>query len=330
MVQIDNQHIFSEVVNGFRVSPYMQDHILFFAQTTSFESAAKLLERALRVKASDTMAYRMVQAYGPLVSSDLVQPVVEPTFPKAERIYAMGDGSMLFTDDGWQEVKAGRVFSHDVRIETGVTDKRGSIEISEYVAHLGNVDSFKEKFNPILDSYKNLGKDLIWLSDGATWMEKWISGDYPGARMVLDFWHPTDRLAKFAGAAIAGKEEKSKWVEQAKAWLRDSDLDKVIAEIKRITNPGMEEQAEVLKNYLENNRWRMDYKQYLKQGLFIGSGAMESANKTLVQERMKKSGQRWSDAGAQNMLNLRVLNMSNKWGTVLKYVKNPKAIQMRA
>lgn len=318
------------MVNGFRVSPYMQDHILFFAQTTAFESAARLLERALRVKASDTMAYRMVQTYGSLVSPDLVQEVVEPAFPKAERVYAMGDGSMLFTDDGWQEVKAGRVFSQDVRTESGVTDKRGHIEQSEYAAALGNVDKFKERFNPVLDSYKNLGEDLIWLSDGATWMERWISEEYPLARMILDFWHPTDRLAKFAGAAIADKAEKSNWIEQSKAWLRDSELDKVLAAIKRITKQGMGEQAETLQNYLENNRWRMDYKEYLRQGLFIGSGAMESANKTLVQERMKRSGQRWSDGGAQNMLNLRVLVKSDKWVTVLKYVKNPKAIQLRA
>ena len=308
----------------------MQDQILFFGQMTAFEDAARILERTLRVKASDTMAYRMVQTYGQLVSPDIVRPDSGPAFPEADRVYAMGDGSMLFTDNGWQEVKAGRVFSQEVCTETGVTDKRGHIEQSEYVAHLGNVDDFKEKFSPILDSYKNLKKDLVWLSDGASWMKKWISRDYPKSTIILDFWHPTDRLAKFAGAVIAGKEEKNNWVEQAKSWLRESELDKVLAEIKRITKNGTEEQTETLLNYLENNRWRMDYKKYLSRGLFIGSGAIESANKTLVQARMKKSGQRWSDAGAQNMLNLRVLNMSNKWDTVLKYVKNPKAIQLRA
>ena len=297
---------------------------------TAFEDAAQILEKTLRVKASDTMAYRMAQTYGQLVSPDLVEPQPVPVFSGAARVYAMGDGSMLFTDDGWQEVKAGRVFSQEARTETGVSDKRGHIEKSEYVAHLGNLESFKEKYGPILDGYKNLGDNMIWLSDGAPWMEKWISQEYPDATMILDFWHPTDRLAKFAAAAIASKEERKAWMEQNKAWLQESELDKVINEIKRITKNGMEEQTEILLNYLENNRWRMDYKKYLDRGLFIGSGAMESANKTLVQARMKKSEQRWSDAGAQNMLNLRVLNMSNKWDTVLKYLKNPKAIQLRA
>ncbi|MEE9373912.1 MAG: hypothetical protein V3V00_12750, partial [Saprospiraceae bacterium] len=41
------------------------------------------------------------------------------------------------------------------------------------------------------------------------------------------------------------------------------------------------------------------------QGYMIGSGAIESAHKTVIQRRMKLSGQRWSMKGAKNMLNLR-------------------------
>ena len=47
----------------------------------------------------------------------------------------------------------------------------------------------------------------------------------------------------------------------------------------------------------------MDYKRYktIEAGL-IGSGAIESAHRTVVQKRLKQSGQRWSNSGAQNML----------------------------
>lgn len=56
----------------------------------------------------------------------------------------------------------------------------------------------------------------------------------------------------------------------------------------------------------------MDYKRYLQEGLRIGSGAMEAAHRTVIQSRMKRSGQRWSDRGAQNLLNLRVAYKSGK------------------
>ncbi|MCC5946153.1 MAG: hypothetical protein JJT94_14580 [Bernardetiaceae bacterium] len=47
-----------------------------------------------------------------------------------------------------------------------------------------------------------------------------------------------------------------------------------------------------MKQYFKKNRYRMDYAQYLAKGWCIGSGAIESAHRTLIQERMKLSGQR--------------------------------------
>ena len=66
----------------------------------------------------------------------------------------------------------------------------------------------------------------------------------------------------------------------------------------------------------------MDYLRYKNIGAgIIGSGAIESAHRTVVQKRMKQSGQRWSNKGAQNMLNLRVLNMNKQWDKVVALIK---------
>jgi len=66
----------------------------------------------------------------------------------------------------------------------------------------------------------------------------------------------------------------------------------------------------------------MDYRYYKNIGAgIIGSGAIESAHRTVVQKRMKQSGQRWSYEGAQNMLNLRVIRMNRQWGKITKMVK---------
>ena len=60
------------------------------------------------------------------------------------------------------------------------------------------------------------------------------------------------------------------------------------------------------------NSSRMDYQKYRQLGCgIIGSGAIESAHRTVIQKRMKPSGQRWSMVGAQNMLNLRVMNKNH-------------------
>ena len=60
----------------------------------------------------------------------------------------------------------------------------------------------------------------------------------------------------------------------------------------------------------------MNYPEYDKLGYYIGSGAIESAHRTVVQKRLKLSGQRWTIDGAQRVLNLRVLKMSGKWNVV--------------
>lgn len=54
----------------------------------------------------------------------------------------------------------------------------------------------------------------------------------------------------------------------------------------------------------------------------IGSGAIESAHRKVVQKRMKQSGQRWSHNGTQNMVNLRVIQMNGQWEKVVTMIKN--------
>jgi hypothetical protein len=69
----------------------------------------------------------------------------------------------------------------------------------------------------------------------------------------------------------------------------------------------------LLVNYYSSNAYRMDYCYYKKMGTgIIRAGAIESAHRTVVQKRMKQSGQRWSYEDAQNMLNVRVIRMNGQ------------------
>lgn len=49
------------------------------------------------------------------------------------------------------------------------------------------------------------------------------------------------------------------------------------------------EKQEKLLTYLTNNKQRINYKTYLDDGLFIGSGAMESTNKEVIKKRIRTS-----------------------------------------
>ena len=75
-------------------------------------------------------------------------------------------------------------------------------------------------------------------------------------------------------------------------------------------------------NYYTANQNRMNYKKYQTIGVgLIGSGAIESAHRTVIQKRLKLSGQRWSMQGARHMLKLRTIKMNNNWDKVIRLVQ---------
>ena len=75
----------------------------------------------------------------------------------------------------------------------------------------------------------------------------------------------------------------------------------------------------VLCNYLETNRERMKYDEYLALGYPIASGIIEGACRHVVKDRMERAGMRWSVAGAQAMLDLRTTYVNGKWDEFQTY-----------
>ncbi|MEM1135626.1 MAG: hypothetical protein AAGI07_07280 [Bacteroidota bacterium] len=76
-----------------------------------------------------------------------------------------------------------------------------------------------------------------------------------------------------------------------------------------------------LKEYYLKNLHRMYYGTLRKNGVFIDSGAIESAHRNVIQKRMKLSGQRWSIKVARAMLQLRVTKNSAKWDKVIDVIR---------
>lgn len=76
--------------------------------------------------------------------------------------------------------------------------------------------------------------------------------------------------------------------------------------------PGMAAVRSEVLTYFENQVHRMDYPTYEANGWFIGSGAVESACKTVVGHRLKGSGMRWSESGGDAVCHVRALYRSER------------------
>lgn len=85
------------------------------------------------------------------------------------------------------------------------------------------------------------------------------------------------------------------------------------------TTEAKQAKEKLVRYYLEHED-RMQYKTYLDQGLLIGSGPIEAAHRSVIQQRMKRSGQKWSEKGARAMADLRCYRASNAWGLVEKVI----------
>ena len=77
----------------------------------------------------------------------------------------------------------------------------------------------------------------------------------------------------------------------------------------------MIQQEEVHKqlNYFRKRVALMEYPTYQQLGWPIGSGMVESANKVVVQARLKGAGMRWGPTHVNAMLTLRAAVCSERW-----------------
>lgn len=159
---------------------------------------------------------------------------------------------------------------------------------------------------------------IVKVADGAR--DNWdflSSSALPGGEEALDFFHATEHLHAAIAAAYgdATRETRHRY-ETLRDTLRDeaNGADKVIRALKHlVTKHPLKKSIAVELAYFRKNRQRMRYLELTDKGLMIGSGIVEAACKTMVAQRLKQSGMRWSSAGAQAVLTPRGWDQSDRF-----------------
>ncbi len=321
-IEILRKHGFAGALGTQRLSPFFRELIIFVGQKECYESAAELINKLLRATTNDTQVFRQTSNMGGVASGLQEKELPAKAVGPDDLVYAQADGSMVLTrEEKWKETKVGRVFLQSAVYREN--ENRGWIKHSDYVAHLGGHKDFEAKMSRLIDPYAKLGNRLIFVTDGAPWMRNWISAEYPKATQILDFYHAAEHLGDFAALYFTDKGKRMKWVSENLVGLKKQGVRAVIKEIENLASKTKTVEGERTKllNYYRANAYRMDYPGFVERGYLIGSGAIEAAHRTLIQKRMKLSGQRWSKDGAQAMLDLRSINMSNRWGEIVSVLR---------
>lgn len=159
---------------------------------------------------------------------------------------------------------------------------------------------------------------VIALTDGGNGLENCLCNVLGGlAReviLIVDFWHVSDHLQEFAKLCLPDDQQRQ---EQMAAWchrLKHEGGRVLLEELEGLdltrARPAVREAHRCLTGYLRNNLHRMDYPRYVACGWQIGSGKIESACKTVVGQRLKRSGMRWRTYGTTALCQLRALYKS--------------------
>ena len=177
------------------------------------------------------------------------------------------------------------------------------------------------EFAPVLEealeveNVDDVGK-VVWLGDGAVC--NWNLADQlcPDAVQILD-WHHAVEHAVDCGKVLLGDESQllPLWQRRAEDLLAAGDPEALISEVmmdclelvepKRRDTRERLQAIEDLVRYYRANANRMKYRLYRDDRLPIGSGAVESAHRHVLQTRMKRAGQHWAMRNARRMARLR-------------------------
>lgn len=134
---------------------------------------------------------------------------------------------------------------------------------------------------------------------------------------ILDLLHVTPRLWS-AAKLLYGQKSKQvlPFVRQRVTQVLEGKVETVIRTMRRLGQglPGAKKKAlGRICSYLNKNRQRMHYDEYLRQGYPIASGVIEGACRHLIKDRMERAGMHWTLTGAQAMLDLRSVWISGQW-----------------
>ncbi|MCA9233493.1 MAG: ISKra4 family transposase [Planctomycetales bacterium] len=153
----------------------------------------------------------------------------------------------------------------------------------------------------------------IALSDGGSGMEQFLRRNFPLAEIIIDFWHAKEYLVELAQATFNHEEQRQQWIDKMCHELKHeggSAVHSQLEAMEREVIPSAKELHRQTVGYFANHKHKMNYPKYVANGWQIGSGPIESACRTIVGDRLKGSGMRWGDDGADAVCHIRALSRS--------------------
>jgi hypothetical protein len=287
---------------------------------------AKRVERASEAN-SQVLAHVLAAEVAALAEGDA--SVVGPTGEAPEKLYVALDGTGVPTvaaDVQGRAAKNADGVARTREAKLAVTFTQTKLDDDGHPVRDPGSSSYLATFEPAesFGRYAELaarrrGSDhaasVVILGDGAEWIWNLAERHFPGATHIVDLYHARQHLhAVNRTVAGAVADLGPGWSDRRVDQLDAGDIDALLAafaelELTEVERAAVDKQL----GYFRTNKTRMAYGTFRQAGLFVGSGVVEAGCKTIIAQRLKQSGMRWTTNGATGIFTLRCEQASGTW-----------------
>ena len=214
-----------------------------------------------------------------------------------------------------REVKLGAVMTQSGWDEKGYairdpdsTTYVGAIETAEAFGYRLYVEAWNR-------GWDNAEKKVV-IGDGALWIWNLAGQHFPGAIQIVDQYHAREHLWELARKLHPNDEARQKdWMKVHQPLLDSGKMKKLTVALRAIAeaNPAVAEKFRTEADYFHRNALRMRYPKFRRLHLFVGSGVIEAGCRTVIGERLKKSGMFWTVSGANKIIALRCCYLNGRF-----------------
>jgi len=299
------------------LTPCGQENLVRLSAWMPFSKASQILKDLLGIQVSKQVGRSCTEKAGAAYVQLQAEAVerLEQQAPKApeggEKMQISADGAMVPLRHGiWAEVRTLVV---------------GEVGTRQGEVHTRNLSYFSRKENAetfnrlaLVEIHRRGIENAVAVAavmDGAEWEQGFTDHHCPKAVRILDFSHAAEHIAAI-GASVYGENtpETHAWLKERLERLKHAGPDELLVACRNLQQQYPDQEA-ISSNlaYLEKRRSQMQYPQFQAQGWPIGSGVVESANKVVVEARMKGAGMHWADQNVNPLLALRNIICSDRW-----------------
>jgi hypothetical protein len=303
-----------------RCSPRLQQIVSVLGTLMPFGQVPAVVGLIRGVPITRSTVRRLTEAAGTALATveqakaDQIRATLPPSPPGSLRQQVSVDGAMVPIVGGeWREAKTLAIGD----LDAGGANRAGDWS---YLSRIGEADRFAELATGELHRRGTFAaREVVGVADGALWCQQFYAYHLPGAIRILDFPHAAEPLSRVAQACFGPGQQAEDWARTQRAQLLAGKADEVcqaVTELPVTQAPQPAEAYQVMRqvaSYLHERRPQLAYADFLSQGYPIGSGAVESANKRVVEARLKGAGMHWTVPNANALLALRGVLCSQRW-----------------